>query len=556
MKLINILILLLFPALMAASTFGQDLLINPESVVFDSLNERYLVANWADGIVAVEYDLTQSHFQQGIGTRVAGMFIVGDTVFISTENLRGYDLNTGEEVVNIVIAGASLDGLTADTSGNLYAVDTGGRIFKVRLSDLNVSLFASTGLATSIQDIAFDKWNNRLIAVEYTASTGIKAVSLPDGTVSVIATPPFGYFDGVTVDLDGNFYVASNSAGNVYKFDNTFTEPPVQIASGLGGPAGLCYDTWHDMIVVPNFNAGTLAFLPQHYKFSADTLLGWTPLEVQFTGECDFAVDTWSWDFGDGSVGDGQNAMHEYTTPGTYDVTMNVTYGTESKSRTIYKYVTLLADTMTASESKAVGGEEVEVTIYARNTIPVSKFNIPVEYSGSLALTFDSSSRVGCRTEYFDNDYYADNDAINRELTVVVRNTLTSTPDLNPGYGPILKLYFSPPATIPAGRSTTISLDGYGTRYPQFTGGRYFITVPTISGRVFSFVCGDVNADTFINLVDILYLIDNLYGQPPGPVPNPPESGDVNGDSFLNLIDILYLIDFLYGKPPGPNPLC
>ena len=141
MRLTKILIMMLLSAIIVASSFGQNLLTNPESVVFDSLNERYLVANWADGIVAVEYDLTQSHFKQGIGTRVAGMFIVGDTVFISTENLRGYDLNTGEEVVNIFIAGANLDGLTADTSGNLYAADTGGRIYKIRLSDLDVSLF-------------------------------------------------------------------------------------------------------------------------------------------------------------------------------------------------------------------------------------------------------------------------------------------------------------------------------------------------------------------------------------------------------------------------------
>ena len=110
MRLTKILIMMLLSAIIVASSFGQNLLTNPESVVFDSLNERYLVANWADGIVAVEYDLTQSHFKQGIGTRVAGMFIVGDTVFISTENLRGYNLNTGDEVVNIFIAGANLDG--------------------------------------------------------------------------------------------------------------------------------------------------------------------------------------------------------------------------------------------------------------------------------------------------------------------------------------------------------------------------------------------------------------------------------------------------------------
>jgi hypothetical protein len=71
------------------------------------------------------------------------------------------------------------------------------------------------------------------------------------------------------------------------------------------------------------------------------------------------------------------------------------------------------------------------------------------------------------------------------------------------------------------------------------------------------YVCGDPSGDGSVNLIDILYIIDFLYNDPPGPAPDPEASGDVNGgDGNVNLIDILYLIDFLYGDPAGPEPDC
>jgi|GEM_PF-2237744 hypothetical protein len=78
----------------------------------------------------------------------------------------------------------------------------------------------------------------------------------------------------------------------------------------------------------------------------------------------------------------------------------------------------------------------------------------------------------------------------------------------------------------------------------------------TLSFLVVVCACGDIVMDGAVNLLDILYLIDNLYGVPPGPPSSPPHASDVNDDGAVNLIDILYLIDFLYGIPPGPEPVC
>ncbi|MBN2226149.1 MAG: hypothetical protein JW763_02175 [candidate division Zixibacteria bacterium] len=71
------------------------------------------------------------------------------------------------------------------------------------------------------------------------------------------------------------------------------------------------------------------------------------------------------------------------------------------------------------------------------------------------------------------------------------------------------------------------------------------------------FICGDVNDDAAINLLDILFLISYIYGNPQGPAPDPIASGDVNGgDGAVNLLDILYLISYIYGSPTGPAPDC
>ncbi len=66
--------------------------------------------------------------------------------------------------------------------------------------------------------------------------------------------------------------------------------------------------------------------------------------------------------------------------------------------------------------------------------------------------------------------------------------------------------------------------------------------------------CGDVNADGDLNLLDVLFLIDHVYGTPSGPEPGDFAQGDVVTDGLINLIDILYLIDYIYGVPTGPAP--
>lgn len=96
---------------------------------------------------------------------------------------------------------------------------------------------------------------------------------------------------------------------------------------------------------------------------------------------------------------------------------------------------------------------------------------------------------------------------------------------------------------------------GHDTVIVNVTADGETVTLDSKPG-LFYYQCGDVNGDLEVNLIDILYLIDYIYGTPVGPEPTPISTGDVNSDGDINLIDVLYLIDYIYGTPPGPEPSC
>lgn len=64
-------------------------------------------------------------------------------------------------------------------------------------------------------------------------------------------------------------------------------------------------------------------------------------------------------------------------------------------------------------------------------------------------------------------------------------------------------------------------------------------------------MAGDVNADSLVDLGDVLYEVSYLYKNGPPPVFY--ECGDPNTDCVVDLGDILYLISYLYKRGPDPQ---
>lgn len=90
------------------------------------------------------------------------------------------------------------------------------------------------------------------------------------------------------------------------------------VALTVTGPGGSDTAATSDLIDVGEDTPPTAGF-------DAANPQGPPPLTVAFTDTSTGAIDTWSWDFGDGANSNERDPVYEYTTPGTYSVSLTIT---------------------------------------------------------------------------------------------------------------------------------------------------------------------------------------------------------------------------------------
>jgi len=267
-KITFTLMLFLFLAYNAKS---QTQITTPECVVYDEVNNRYLVSCLNAGkVIAIDSNGNKSLFKSGFGYAFSAT-IYGNTYYISSSKyVKGFDLTTGNQVFNLYISPAhQLDGMTTDTNGFLYVTDahysgTGDQIFKINLQTSSYSVFAnaSSGIADMPQDLWYDKPNNRLLIVYAFTNSPIHAINLSDSTISTVLISTPGIIDGIEMDNNGNYYLTCWTTNSLIKYDHNFSVPPVTLLSGLNGPSNLGYDKVHNLLAVPVFNSDTVIFFP------------------------------------------------------------------------------------------------------------------------------------------------------------------------------------------------------------------------------------------------------------------------------------------------------
>jgi sugar lactone lactonase YvrE len=246
----------------------ENLLNNPESVVFDSTHSRYLVSNWTDGnIIEINNIGKQAYFNTELD-QAAGLHIVGNVLYVASSNgsntgIIGIELSTEEIVFDVDIPEKQLlNDITSDTSGNLYITDCDAdKIFKVSISDTNHSTFVESGLGYP-NGILFDKPNNRLLVLNGELSGGpIVAVDIIDSSLTTIVNTNLTAIDGLTADQYNNFYFSSWTTDKVYRYDASFTNPPEVISSGHNNPADIFYNQLDGVLAIPNFDANSVDFI-------------------------------------------------------------------------------------------------------------------------------------------------------------------------------------------------------------------------------------------------------------------------------------------------------
>ena len=104
------------------------------------------------------------------------------------------------------------------------------------------------------------------------------------------------------------------------------------VAATLAPPFDVFTETYTGPIFSEEQTRIGVNFLRRHLVLP---LRGDAPLRVLWTDESEGSVDTWLWDFGDGTTSSSARPVHTYAVPGTFDVSLTVTgpSGTSTKTR-------------------------------------------------------------------------------------------------------------------------------------------------------------------------------------------------------------------------------
>lgn len=266
------LITLLSAVLFSVTAFSQAY-SSPESVEFDYANNRWFISNNGSGQILERNSVTgvRTVFASGIPSGPHGLEIVNDTLYACDGGfLKGYNINTGALVLNINFGASFLNGITHDTSGNIYATDyntSQRKIYRYTVATRQFNVFVASTVSQP-NGIIFDPSLNRLIFVNWGTSAPIKAVNLLDSTISTIITSTLSNCDGIARDGAGNYFISSYSSNTVTRFNGSFGSPTLVISTGLSAPADLFYNTITDTLGVPNSGSGNNT---KYYYFGSPT---------------------------------------------------------------------------------------------------------------------------------------------------------------------------------------------------------------------------------------------------------------------------------------------
>lgn len=257
----------------------------PESVLYDSATDSYLVSNingqpldaddngyitrinaedhstdgkWVDG----ETDETELNAPKG-------MAIIGDELWVTDiDRIRRFDRETGQPRGSIRIEGSSfLNDLTTGPDGAAYVADSGMKagaggfepngtdaIYRVSPSG-EVETLASgpelhgpNGLIVS---------NGELWIVSFRSN---ELYRLVDGKKTDIVTLPTGGLDGIASTADGQLLISSWEGSAVYR--GNATGPFEAVVQGITSPADIGVDSKRNLLLIPVFQEDRIEIHP------------------------------------------------------------------------------------------------------------------------------------------------------------------------------------------------------------------------------------------------------------------------------------------------------
>ena len=184
---------------------------------------------------------------------------------------------------------------------------------------------------------------------------GINICSFSSGAYNVVVQVPWmnEVFDVIpeTDDISGGIYTPTTGSIYVISSEPVRWTRSFQI-DGAGSLLGTQALNALTAALDSSFIDDRYVVLPFKFKdttasgsvdFSANPVVGNTPLKVQFKDESGFLSESWLWDFGDGQTSAEQHPVHIYEKAGTYSVTLTATGKNGPKQLVKTSYITVTA---------------------------------------------------------------------------------------------------------------------------------------------------------------------------------------------------------------------
>ena len=243
--------------------FGQEY-NGPESVEYSSYDDSYFVSNSGNGqILKIDANQNLSLFASNLGNGPHGLEIVDNILYAcSGGRLKGYDLDSGNPILNFNIGGTFLNGIShyIDSSGSyLFLTDfSARRLYRYRIEDGSTSLICD--FPRNPNGVFLNPVSNNLYVVTWGNNASIYEVDFTTEEFYTATTTSLNNLDGISMDECGNYLISAWGTNAIHRFNNDFSESEI-IVDQLSSPADIIYNQESNLIVIPNSGNNTVDFV-------------------------------------------------------------------------------------------------------------------------------------------------------------------------------------------------------------------------------------------------------------------------------------------------------
>ncbi|HCM16263.1 MAG: SMP-30/gluconolactonase/LRE family protein [Candidatus Cloacimonadaceae bacterium] len=252
--ILTIVILAIIAALIYILAGDRNNLLNkPESVVYDSVDERFLISNVGDGsIVAMDNNGKFSEFISEGLRAPKGMLLIGDLLYITDPTqIHVVKVSEAKIIESYPIAEAmGLNDITVDEYGNLYITDTTGNSIFVFDPQNKTQKRISHELMVAPNGIVYDRPRWQMLIVGNTEHSPILSLDTRDMSINIFKDTMYSNLDGIAIDDLGRIFFSSWKEKMIIQIpqeQNRF----ITDLTGYDGAADIYYHLPTNELIVP-----------------------------------------------------------------------------------------------------------------------------------------------------------------------------------------------------------------------------------------------------------------------------------------------------------------